>query len=209
MNESTADHLNKQMLNYGQIALLFFLLLAPQIAGLQLIVALGVTEVAHYMDIFLVMAGYVVCHYMAMMAFAHRLVNRIDTMVYMKYLIVVAVVFWTIADAYLAYQYQDVYLRNDRILIGPRDIVWSDIAFEDLPSDVIYPNFNFAFMFVLSTVRALALAVIAYMLISDNTSPRLRTRHSKSNRRKKSVDELKANVHPSVLKKYQDSNNDN
>ncbi len=208
MNESASDPLNEMLLNYGQVVLLFLLLVVPQVAGLQLIIALGVTEVAHYMDIFIAMAGFVVCHYLAMMAFAGRLVNRIDTMVYLKYLIVVAVVFWAIADAYLAYQYQDAFARNDRLNIGPRDIVWSDIAFEDLPDQVIYPNFRFAFMFALSTARALALAVIAYMLIADNAAPRLRTRHSKSNRRKKSMDELKANVHPSVLKKYK-GNNDN
>lgn len=206
MQEEPNDPLNETMLNFGQIALLFFLLIAPQIAGNRLIIALGVTEVMHYLDIFLAMAGYTICHYMAMMAFAGRLVNRIDKMVYVKYLIVMAVLFWVVADAYFAYQYQDVYALNNRINIGPRDIVWSDVAFEDLPEHVIYPNFTFGFMFILSTVRALALAVIAYMLIADNTSPRLRTKYSSASRKKKSIDELKANVHPSVLKKYQNKN---
>jgi hypothetical protein len=206
MQEEPKDYLTETMLNYGQIALLFFLLIVPQIVGMQLIVILGVTEVMHYLDIFLAMAGYVICHYMAMMAFASRLVNRIDKMVYVKYLIVMGVLFWVVADAYFAYQYQSVYALNNRINIGPRDIVWSDIAFEDLPEEVIYPNFTFGFMFVLSTARAIALSVIVYMLIADSTSPKLRTRHSRSERRKKSIDELKANVHPSVLKKYQNKN---
>lgn len=200
------EKFHETMLSFGQIALLFFLLLAPQIAGTLLIPALGVTEVAHYMDIFSIMAGYTIIHYVLIIAFASRLVGRIDKMVYIKYLIVMGVLFWIVADAYLAYRYQSVYWLNDRINIGPRDIVWSDVAFEDLPSDVIYPNFTFAFMFVLYACRALATTVIAYHLISDNAAPKLRKKSSRADRQKKSVDELKANVHPSVLKKYQNKN---
>lgn len=194
------------MLDFGQITLLFVLLLAPQIIGLRLIPALGVTEVAHYMEIFLLMAGYTLAHYIAIMAFAGRLVNRIDKMLYAKYLIAIGVVFLVIADAYLAYKNADAFGRNNAINIGPRDIVWRDVAFEDLPANVIYPNFQFAFLFVLYTVRALATSVVAYMLISDNASPRLRKKRSLASRKKKTVDELKANVHPSVLKKYQNNN---
>lgn len=206
MQVQSENPINEMMLNFGQIALLCGLLLLPQIIGLRIIPSLGVTEVAHHMDVFTLMASLVIIHYLAIMTFAGRLISRIDKMVYAKYMIVVGVLFLIIADAYLAYRNQQVYALNNRINIIPRDIVWSDVAFEDLPSEVIYPNFQYAFMFVLYTARAIATTVVAYMLISDNAAPKLRKKSSRAERQKKSVDELKANVHPSVLKKYQNKN---
>ncbi len=202
------DQIREYSFNFIQIVLLFALLLAPQIIGLNFIRGYGLSEVNHYFDVFVFMAGYVVIHYFLMLMFHQRLTNRIHDMIYVKYLIVILILFWVIADSYLAYIYQKAYLLNEDKIIR-RDIVWRDVAFEDLPADVIYPNFRFAFLFVLSSARAIVVAVLAYTLMTEK---KVQTIKHKISRRKeykeKSLDEIKANLHPSVLKNYNKDNDE-
>ena len=89
--------------------------------------------------------------------------------------------------------------------IGPRDIVWRDVPFAELPEYVIYPNFRYAFLFCLCVTRLILVLVLAMGLMSDRKEPRLKKRVMQRQKlRNKSVEELKAGLHPSILKKYQD-----
>ena len=196
-------------LNFGQIVLLFALLLIPQIIGNVVITSLGLTEVKHYLDIFMPLAAFTVIYYVGMLALHNRLTNRIYEMIYVKYLIVIGLVFWTMADGYLAYIFQDAYIRNNNINIIPRDIVWRDVPFEELPDYVVYPDFKWAFMFVLCTARAVVVAVLTYSLMAERKKPGLQRKVSKRRDfREKDLDDIKASVHPSVLKRYQNDNSE-
>lgn len=202
------DEFKEHVLNLTQVIILFALLVMPQIVGTQIITDLDVTEVMQYFNIFATIAGTVIIYYLIMAVFHGRLINRIDEMVYLKYLVVIIILFWAVADGYLAYIYQKAYLLNDA-KIGPRNIVWRDVPFEDLPADVIYPNFRVAFLFVLSGARGVVLAVLAYGLITDKSVRVIRRKLPKRQKLKeKTIEELKANVHPSVLKGYKNKNSD-
>jgi hypothetical protein len=90
--------------------------------------------------------------------------------------------------------------------IGPRDIVWRDVPFEQLPEYVIYPNFKYAFMFCLSVSRFIILTILAISLMSEKEEKIINKNKHRQKFKKKSIEELKANLHPSILKKYQDEN---
>lgn len=202
------EELKEQALNFAQVLILLSLLIVPQILGVQFVLASGLTEVMQYFNIFASIAGAIIVYYLAIAVFHGRLINRIDEMVYIKYLIVIVVLFWAAADGYLAYIYQKAFLLNEQN-IGPRNIVWRDVPFEDLPADVVYPNFRVAFLFVLSAARCFALAVLAYGLINDKSVSVIRRKLPKRQKvKEKTIEELKASVHPSVLKGYEKKSSD-
>ena len=203
------DQLKEYGLNLGQVIILFALLIIPQSVGVYIIPMLGVTEVMHYLDIFLVMAGITVAYYAAMMFFHGRLINRINDLVYVKYLVVIIILFWIVYDGYMAFIFQKAYMLNESTIIR-RDIVWRDITFEELPYDVIYPNFRVAYLFCLSAARGILVAVLAYSLMTEKKEPQLRTKSTQRKKvQNKSIEELKAGLHPSILKKYQDEKKQN
>jgi hypothetical protein len=103
----------------------------------------------------------------------------------------------------MVFTFQEVFYNNQERIIR-RDIVWSDIDFVDLPADVIYPNSRAAFLGILSAGRFLLVVVIAYQLIVGEKTPEETSASAiKKKRKEKTIDDFKANVHPSVLKQYQ------
>ena len=107
-------------------------------------------------------------------------------------------------DAITGYYMQQNYLIMDR-QIGPRDIVWRDVPFAELPEEVIYPNFRYAFMFCLCATRFVLVVILAIGLMTDRKEPTLKKKVMRRQKlRSKSVEELKEGLHPSILKKYQD-----
>ncbi|MCC3859831.1 hypothetical protein [Pseudemcibacter aquimaris] len=202
---SFQDELKSYTFGFIQVIALFVLLLAPTFIGQRFIVAQGYTELAHFMNPFMMMAGVTLVYYGVIAFFHKRLINYIDELIYIKILIVAAVGFWLIADGYMAYTFQQVFENNQERIIR-RDIVWSDVDFIDLPADVVYPNFRAAFLGVLSVMRFCVVALILYKLVTEQKEPTEEDAKQalslKARTKEKTVDELKANVHPSVLKMY-------
>lgn len=198
------DQLREYGLNLAQALLLVFLLIFPQQLGNYLITALGVTETKPYIMIFAIMVGVCGVYYGLMMLFFRKLINRIDNMILFKYAAVIGFLFWVIADGYFSYIYQQAYYQIDEVIIR-RDIVWRDVMFTDLPEYVIYPNFQYAFLACILAMRAVLVGLLAYGLMTETKIP---TRSGKVMQRRKlrnkSADELKAGLHPSILKRYQD-----
>ena len=191
-------------LDIAQVVALFTLLVLPQVIGQFIITSLGVTEVEYYLEIFVALTGTMVVYYLVMIYFNQRLITRIYNLVYLKYLVVIIILFWLMYDGITAYYMQENYLIMQR-QIGPRDIVWRDVPFEDLPEYVIYPNFRYAFMFCLCVTRFILVVVLAIGLMTERREPQLKKKVIQRQKlRNKSVEELKAGLHPSILKKYQD-----
>jgi len=186
-----------------QVIVIFILLILPQIFGQFVITLLDVSEVEHYLNIFIPLTGAMITYYLFIMYFHQRLINRIYNLVYLKYLVVILILFWIMYDGVTAYYMQSnfTFLQNK---IGPRDIVWRDVPFEQLPEYVIYPNFKYAFMFFLCVSRFILLTILAISLMSDKDKLIINKKKHRQKFKKRSVEELKANLHPSILKRYQD-----
>ena len=180
-------------------------IILPQIFGQFVITLFGVTEVKHYLNIFIPLTGIMITYFLFIMYFHQLLINRIYDLVYLKYLVVILILFWIMYDGVTAYYMQSNFtiLQNK---IGPRDIVWRDVPFEQLPEYVIYPNFKYAFMFCLSVSRFIILTILAISLMSEKEEKIINKNKHRQKFKKKSIEELKANLHPSILKKYQDEN---
>lgn len=205
---SLQDELKEYALVLFQVAVLITLLIAPSLIGQRVIMAFQFTEISHYMPQFLMIMGCVFLYYGALLIFHHKLISRIDENIYVKILMVSVILFWCIYDGFMAYTFQEVFSNNQARIIR-RDIVWSDIDFIDLPADVIYPNFRTGFLGLLSAIRFLLVAVIAYTLIVGEKQPKkLQAKVVKKKRKEKSFDDIKANVHPSVLKQYQNKDSE-
>jgi len=197
--------LKEKGLDLAQVIVIFVLLILPQIFGQFVITLFGVTEVKHYLNIFIPLTGIMITYFLFIMYFHQLLINRIYDLVYLKYLVVILILFWIMYDGVTAYYMQSNFtiLQNK---IGPRDIVWRDVPFEQLPEYVIYPNFKYAFMFCLSVSRFIILTILAISLMSEKEEKIINKNKHRQKFKKKSIEELKANLHPSILKKYQDEN---
>lgn len=200
---SLQDEIKEYTLVLFQVVVLIGLLIIPSLIGPKLIVEFQLTEISHYMTQFLTLMGAVFLYYGIMLIFHQKLINRIDGNIYVKILMVSVILFWCIYDGFMVYTFQEVFSNNQERIVR-RDIVWSDVDFVDLPSDVIYPNFRAAFLGLLSAGRFLLVAVIAYQLIvGEKPVTKVQPKALKKKRKEKSIDDLKAKVHPSVLKQYQ------
>lgn len=203
-----AEQLKQYGLNLAQVALLIVLLIIPAVVGNYVIRATGLTEVNHYFDFFQIFIGLLFAYFLAMVYFHNQLISRLHDLVYIKYLVVILILFWIVYDGYMAYIFQKAYQMNENSIIR-RDIVWSDVAYEDLPNDVIYPNFRFAYLGLVSVFRFSLLSLFAYKLMSEYEAPSaLRKPSSKRKAKAKSLDEIKANLHPSILKQYKKKDGD-
>jgi len=200
------DQLQEYALNLAQVAVLFILLVLPTFLGNYLIRVYDLTEVMHFSNIFTGFAGFLIIYYFTLIYFHGKLINRLHDLVYLKYLVVIGILFWIVYDVYMAYIYQKAYVLNQNQIVR-RDIVWRDVAFVDLPSDVIYPNFRVAYLFILSLLRGLLVTLLAYDLMRDRAVPVLAKKYTKRGRRgDKTIEKIKAELHPSVLKGYQKTN---
>ena len=151
--------------------------------------------------------GVVLLYFGVMLIFHQKLIYRIDDNIYVKILMVSTLLFWCVYDGFMVYTFQEVFSNNQERILR-RDIVWSDVDFVDLPADVIYPNFRAAFLGLLSAARFFLVAVIAYKLIVGETAPyREQAKIIKKKRKEKSIDDIKATVHPSVMQQYQNKKN--
>lgn len=204
---SLQDELKSYFFGFLQVIALFVLLIAPTIVGQNFIRTQGYTELAYFMNEFMMLAGVTLLYYVIIAYMHNRLINYINDLIYIKILIVAAVGFWLIADGYMAYTFQQVFEKGQET-IARRDIVWSDVDFFDLPPDVVYPNFRPAYLGMVCVIRFCVVALIFYKLVTEQRqSPEEEVKQNislKARTRKKTTEELKANVHPSVLKMYQD-----
>ena len=200
---SLQDQIKEYILVLLQVVVLIALLIAPSLIGQKIISILGITEISHYMPQFLTLMGVILLYYAVMLIFHQKLINRIDANIYVKILMVSVILFWCVFDGFMVYTFQEVFNNNQERIIR-RDIVWSDIDFVDLPADVIYPNSRAAFLGLLSAGRFLLVAVMAYQLIVGEKTPEKTPASAiKKKRKEKKIDDIKATVHPSVLKQYQ------
>jgi len=203
------DQLKEYALNLAQAFMLLFLLIFPQQLGNYLITLLELTETKPYIMIFTVMVGVCGIYYGVMMLFFRKLTSRIDNMILFKYAAVIGFIFWVVADGYFSYIYQQAYYQIDEVIIR-RDIVWRDVMFTDLPDYVIYPNFRYAFLACILGMRAVLIGFLTYGLMTETKVP---TRSGKVMQRRKlrakSADDLKAGLHPSIMKQYQNAKNTN
>lgn len=201
------EQLKEYALNLAQVITLFILLVLPTYLGNYLIRAYDLTEVMQLVNVFAGFAGFLIIYYFTMIFYHTKLISRLHDLVYLKYLVVIIILFWFIYDVYMAYIYQKAFMQLQEIIVR-RDIVWRDVAFADLPYDVIYPNFRVAYLFLLSLLRGLLVALIAYDLMREKGTSALSRKYKKRTKRsEKSIEEIKAELHPSVLKGYQNNNN--
>ena len=121
-------------------------------------------------------------------------------MVTLKYFVIIIVLFWICYDGYMTFIYQKLYFDYQE-LIATRGIVWRDVP--ELPLDVQYSDLPAAFKLGLSFLRGLFLLLIGVRLIRGKPEPKLDNVARRKSLRKKSLEELKANVHPSILKSYE------
>lgn len=200
---SIIDEIKEYTLILLQVVGLIVLLIAPSLIGQKIISILGITEISHYLPQFLTLMGVILLYYTVMLIFHQKFINRIHANIYLKILMVSIILFWCVFDGFMVYTFQEVFYNNQERIIR-RDIVWSDIDFVDLPADVIYPNSRAAFLGILSAGRFLLVVVIAYQLIVGEKTPEETPASAiKKKRKEKTIDDFKANVHPSVIKQYQ------
>lgn len=205
-NPTLQEELKDYAIGFSQVVVLIVLLIVPSIAGQNVIEQLGLTEVSHYMDQFMMMVGVLMVYFVAIMFFHERLISKIHDLIYIKILVVTGLLFWLVYDGYMAYIFQSVY-EQSQTKIGPRDIVWSDIDFIDLPADVIYPNFRAAFLGVYSVLRFCLVALFAYKLMTEKAvvqeTGQKNTVSLKTRTKEMSLDDIKKNLHPSIMKQYE------
>ncbi|MDG1996105.1 MAG: hypothetical protein P8J14_06415, partial [Emcibacteraceae bacterium] len=140
-------------------------------------------------------------------------INKVNNLIYIKILFVTGLLFWLIYDGYMAYIFQTVYEQTQDKIVR-RDIVWSDIDFIDLPADVIYPDFRAAFLGILSVLRFSVLSLFAYKLMSDETTEEVeetkikKKSTLKKRTKEKSLEDIKKNLHPSIMKQYEKKDDD-
>jgi len=200
------DQFKEYGLNFAQTILLFAVLAVPLIISKFLISAYELTEVGPYLTIFIAMVSVVAVFYGIMLNYRYALVGRIYDLVYFKFLIVIFIFFFIVYDAYMLYFNQAAFFIQHSKIIR-RDVVWRDVPFADLPDYVIYENFKYAFQFCLSLVRGIFELFLIHTLMSERKEPRLKKKSTQRQRlRSKSVEELKANLHPSILKNYENDN---
>ncbi|MCP5381701.1 MAG: hypothetical protein H6912_04970 [Kordiimonadaceae bacterium] len=203
------DQLKEYGVNFVQTILLFAVLAVPQIIAKLLISAYGLTEVGPYLIIFIGMVSVGIVFYGIMLNYRYELVGRIYDLVYLKFLIVIFIFFFIVYDGYMLYFNQEAFFIQHSKIVR-RDIVWRDVPFADLPEYVVYPNFTYAFQFCLSLVRVIFELFLIHTLMSERKEPLLKKKVTQRQRlRSKSVEELKANLHPSILKKYENDNHQN
>lgn len=201
---SLQEEIKEYILVLFQVAILITLLIIPSKVGQWAIIEFGFTEINYFMTEFTIIMGAVLVYYGVMLIFHQRLINRIDENIYVKILMVSVILFWCIFDGTMVYTFQEVYANNQEKIIR-RDIVWSDVDFFDLPPDVVYPNFRTGFLGLLSAMRFFLVAVMAYKLIvGDKKSEEVQKPAMKKKRKEKTMEDIKANLHPSILKQYQD-----
>ena len=150
---------------------------------------------------------------MTMIYFHQRFISKVNNLIYIKILFVTGLLFWLIYDGYMAYIFQTVYEQTQDKIVR-RDIVWSDIDFIDLPADVIYPDFRAAFLGILSVLRFSVLSLFAYKLMSDETTEEVeetkikKKSTLKKRTKEKSLEDIKKNLHPSIMKQYEKKDDD-
>ena len=98
--------LKEKGLDLAQVAVIFVLLILPQIFGQFVITLFGVTEVKHYLNIFIPLTGIMITYFLFIMYFHQLLINRIYDLVYLKYLVVILILFWIMYDGVTAYYMQ-------------------------------------------------------------------------------------------------------
>lgn len=204
---SLQEEIKEYILVFFQVAVLVTLLIIPSKIGQWAIIEFEFTEINYFMTEFTIIMGAVLLYYVTMLIFHQRLIDRIDANIYVKIMMVSVILFWCIFDGTMVYTFQEVFANNQERIIR-RDIVWSDVDFFDLPADVVYPNFRTGFLGLLSAMRFFLVAVLAYKLIvGDKTPEEVQKPAMKKKRKEKSIDDIRANLHPSILKQYQDKEN--
>ena len=168
-NPTLQEELKDHAIGFAQVVILIFLLVIPSIAGQHIIEQFGLTEVSHYMDQFMMLVGLLLIYFMTMIYFHQRFISKVNNLIYIKILFVTGLMFWLVFDGYMAYIFQSVYEQNQDKIVR-RDIVWSDVDFIDLPADVIYPDFRAAFLGILSVLRFSVLSLLAYKLMTEETT---------------------------------------
>ena len=212
-NPTLQEELKNYAIGFAQIIILIFLLAIPSIAGQKIIQQLGLTEVNHYMNQFMMLIGVLLIYFMTIIYFHQRFINKVNNLIYIKILFVTGLLFWLIYDGYMAYIFQTVYEQTQDKIVR-RDIVWSDIDFIDLPADVIYPDFRAAFLGILSVLRFSVLSLFAYKLMSDETTEEVeetkikKKSTLKKRTKEKSLEDIKKNLHPSIMKQYEKKDDD-
>ncbi len=193
--------MNKTIEIYGKNTLRMLILLAalivPVTFGGKIIKNSGILQLNQNIEYATICGSLILIYYFIFMLSAKKLVLPFHTMVALKYFLVILVIYWFCFDLYMIIQYQGIYL-DYQALIRSRAIVWRDVA--ELPLDVQYKDAYVLFLLITTFLRALMLVYIGYILLNNNDQKKLSARRKI---RTKSVEELKINLHPSILKKYQ------
>ncbi|MDG1995169.1 MAG: hypothetical protein P8J14_01635, partial [Emcibacteraceae bacterium] len=87
-NPTLQEELKNYAIGFAQIIILIFLLAIPSIAGQKIIQQLGLTEVNHYMNQFMMLIGVLLIYFMTIIYFHQRFINKVNNLIYIKILFV-------------------------------------------------------------------------------------------------------------------------
>jgi len=191
------DQLKEHGLNLAQILLLCAVLIIPSKIGRSIIIENQLYQVNQNIGFFIVIFTPLILYFFSLIYFNEKLISRLHDLVSLKYLVIIIVIFWIFYDLYMVSIYQNIYFEFQG-LIKTRGIVWRDV--EVLPLDVQYQDFLVAFYLANALLRAAVLVTICFKLIKPKEDYKKPTKVRKSRFQRKSLEELKTTLHPSIFK---------
>jgi len=197
------DQLKEHGLNFAQVMILLITLLLPSLLLPGIIENSGYREVSQNIVFFYICAGSIATYFFIAICFHDWFVSRLLDMVTLKYLIVILAIFWLCYDVYMTYIFNKVYLQYQDLIIS-RDIVWRDV--EVLPDYVIYSNLAPTLKLFITGTRTIFVGLILFRLFRGNIDPLAQSKYMRRKIKKKSIEEVRKGLHPSILKQYE--NND-
>ena len=196
------DQLKEYGLNFAKVMILLIVLLLPSLILPGIIENSGYREISQNFECFYTWAGSISAYFFIMICFHERFVSRLLDMVTLKYLIVILSIFWICYDFYMTYIFQKVYLQYQDLIIS-RDIVWRDL--EVLPDHVIYSNLAPTLKLFITGTRGIFVGLILFKLVKGKKDPLEQSKYLRRKIKKKSFEEVKKGLHPSILKQYENS----
>jgi hypothetical protein len=193
------EHLKEHGLNIAQIFILSILLIIPVNIAPSLINDFEIYQINQNIGIFIAVFVPLFMYFFATIYFIEKLISRLHDLVSLKYLVIIIFIFWVCYDLYLINIYQDIYFEFQG-LITSRGIVWRDV--EVLPLHVQYKDFLVAFYLANYCLQAATLITAAYKLMSPKADHSAIAKFRRKKTQSKSMDDIKATLHPSILKKY-------
>lgn len=189
-------------LNTIRIAALLMLLIMPVTVGYHFIDTMEIYQISENPDFANVTVVLLIIYFLTIAIFHQKLVGPFQDMILLKYAVVIAVLFWIFYDLYMISQYQAVYFAYQDLIV-PRAIVWRDV--DILPLYAQYPDAKVGFMLILSALRGMVLIVFASNLMRSKNEVLTKKKTARRKVSGKSIDELKANLHPSIIEKYKNT----